>query len=200
MIKWFYNKLFTKKIEITKNINHLLFSGVEFKDSTIGKYSYVARNSSICNTDIGSYCSIGPDTIIGYGDHPVNFISTSPVFYQATTSFNIKPKESKFWGDARVVIGNDVWIGANCYIKNGITIGDGVIIAANSFVNKDVEPYSIVGGVPAKFIRSRFSREEVEMLLEVKWWELPDEFIATNLEAFSQSSVPDFMQMIKSRI
>lgn len=200
MIKWLYYKLLKKKIQPIKYTNSILFSGVEFIDSTIGRYSYIARNSAIRNTDIGSFCSIGPHTIIGYGDHPVNFISTSPVFYQASTSFKIKPKESKFWGDARVKVGNDVWIGANCYIKNGIIIGDGAIIAANSFVNKDVDSYSIVGGVPAKLLRYRFSKEDIEKLLDTQWWELPDEIIESNLDAFSQPNVIEFLREIKSKI
>lgn len=147
-------------------------------NSTIGSYSYISYSSQINNAEIGKYCSISKRVSVGLGFHPTNFISTSPMFYSPKNPL-LKSfvKESKFEDFKPISIGNDVWIGTNVVVLDGVTIGDGVIIAANSVVNKNVEPYSIVGGVPARFIRHRFEPKTIEKLLKIKWWNLPDYFL-----------------------
>lgn len=137
----------------------------------IDDYTYLAQNSWISHTAIGRFCSIGPNFFCGWGVHPINAISTSPMFYSTRkqNGYTLCEKD-KLIERKQIIIGNDVFIGANVTILDGISIGDGAIIGANSIVNKDVAPYSIVGGCPAKLIRYRFNEEQIEKLLTLKWW------------------------------
>lgn len=169
-----------------KNIN--IGSGCRIDSSQIGDYSYVNYNSIIKQTKIGKFCSIGPNTVIGLGNHPSSvFVSTSPHFY-SKENFADKDYFDQF---KRVYIGNDVWIGANVTVLNGVTIGDGAIIGANTFVNKNIESFSIVGGVPAKLIRQRFLKEQIEFLNKCKWWNKDTEWIKNNYKRFH--SIKDFI-------
>lgn len=149
----------------------------------IGLYSY-ARTGTIRYLDrIGRYCSIGPGVTIGEGEHPTTWLSTSPTQY-TLEQFSFYPPEkerAKARKIARtaenndgatgmVTIGNDVWIGGGATIRRGVKIGDGAIIAGNAFVTKDVEPYTIVAGLPAKPVRRRLPDRIVEDLLDLQWW------------------------------
>lgn len=139
--------------------------------SEINDYTYVASNCYISNTFIGKFCSIGKNFNCGLGIHPVNGISTSPMFYSVNkqNGYSLvnknKIKESK-----RIYIGNDVFVGINVTILDGVKIGNGAVIGACSFVNKDVPDYAIVGGNPAKIIRFRFNDSEINKLNSVCWW------------------------------
>jgi len=143
-------------------------------NSRVGKYTYIAGKCTICNTKIGNFCSIAANCIISPGKHPINHVSTSPVFYSKKNVLNKCFNEFKFDEYDETVIGNDVWIGINAFIKGGISIGDGAVIGAYAVVTRDVEPYSIVGGNPAKVIRKRFDNEVIEQLLKSKWWDDDD--------------------------
>ena len=145
--------------------------------SELGLYSLL-NNYSILYSDtyVGKYCSIGRYCEIGADAHPMHFLSTSNLQYSNTlmkghedTTFK---RKVKFEYNRNTSIGNDVWVGAKSVIKSGVTIGHGAVIAALSFVNKDVPPYAIVGGIPAKIIRFRFSEDVIAELIELKWWEL----------------------------
>src|SRR5690606_21568421 len=136
-----------------------------FINSELNDFSYIGKNSTIHNTKIGRFSSIGPNVVCGYGDHPTNFISTSPVFYD--DMFYIHPAKNKFFGKTQVNIGNDVWIGANVFIKNGITIGDGAIVGAGSIVLKDIPAYSIAMGVPANIKSKRYDDKIIEKLTTI---------------------------------
>ena len=154
-----------------------------YRPLTIGMYSY-ARTGTIRHVDeIGRYCSIGPNVTIGEGEHPTTWLSTSPSQY-SLEQFAFYPPEADL-AKARkmartaenqdgatgfVTIGNDVWIGGGATIKRGVKIGDGAIIGGNAFVTKDVGPYEIVAGLPAKTRRRRFSDEIVEKLISLAWW------------------------------
>jgi len=141
--------------------------------SSIGRFSVVrgGRISAI----IGDYCSIAPDVMMGEGNHPTPWLGTSGLFYQQnkygffaeSKDFPIQP-----WSDSKKppIIRHDVWIGAGVKIMRGVTIGVGAVVAANSIVTKDVPPYAIVGGVPAKVIKYRFEPELIEALLKSNWW------------------------------
>lgn len=158
--------------------------------SKISSYTYLAGFNNIMNTHIGKFCSIGDFTAIGAGNHPINFISTSPAFYSTHNQCNTTFSDAIYFDEMKpTIIGNDVWIGAFVVIMGGVTIGDGAVIAAGSFVNKDVAPYEIVGGTPAKFIKKRFSDDEVEKLLEMKWWNKPKEWLHDNFKKFHDKDV-----------
>ncbi|MBF8457267.1 CatB-related O-acetyltransferase [Kaistella sp. G5-32] len=145
-------------------------------DSKIGDYTSISANSKISFTEIGKFCSIGPNFISGWGIHPTDGISTSPLFYSKShATGNTFSEINKIQERLPVVIGNDVWIGANCFILDGVKIGNGVIIAAGAVVTKDVENFSIVGGVPAKVIKYRFEKEDIEKLEILKWWDFDNE-------------------------
>ena len=144
------------------------------RDSRVDDFSYVSYNCMINNCSIGKFCSIATGAKIGLGIHPLNFISTSPLFYSKSNPLRQSLVEKSSFTQSKLTrIGNDVWIGANATILDGINVGDGAVIGANSVVTKDVEPYSIVGGVPAKKIKSRFSPKIIEMLMESAWWNMP---------------------------
>ena len=156
-----------------------IYPGAVVKNSFIGRGSYIGSNTKVTNTRIGRFCTIADNVRISVGRHPSDtFVSIHPAFFsthkQAGFSFvdeqkfdeHITAKNSEYF----VELGNDVWIGNNVLIMDGVTIGDGAIIAAGAVVNKDVEPYSIVGGLPAKFIKWRFSQEQVKALTELQWW------------------------------
>jgi len=155
-------------------------SHTTFTDSFLGFGSYIANNSDIRKTKVGKYCSIGDNVRTGIGLHPSReFVSTHPAFFslnkQAGFTFveNQKFEEHKYVDEENkyfVVIGHDVWVGNNVIIMDGITIGNGAIVAAGSVVTKSVEPYCIVGGVPAKLIRKRFTDEQIANLEKIKWW------------------------------
>lgn len=146
--------------------------------TSVGKYTYINVYSVIYSmAQIGKFCSIGRSVEIGLASHPVDFLSTHPfqladsLFHRNADYLNVKKVKWNFHKETK--IGNDVWIGAKASISSGVTIGDGAIIAAGAVVSKDVEPYSIVGGVPAKLIRKRFSDETIKELLLLKWWDRP---------------------------
>lgn len=140
--------------------------------SNIGDYSYVANNSQISFTTIGKYCSIGPNFYCGRGIHPINGISTSPMFYstlkQNGYSFTTLSKIEEV---KKISIGNDVFIGANVTVLDGVKISDGAIIGAGAVVSKDIPPYAIAVGVPIKIIKYRFDVNIVDELLQIKWWD-----------------------------
>jgi acetyltransferase-like isoleucine patch superfamily enzyme len=148
----------------------------------IGKYSYIDQNNADISTyttdefiEIGSFTSIAKNLkIFTGGSHRSDWITTYPFGHMYRDIFNGFSGEGHPHSKGPVIIGNDVWIGANVTIMSGVNIGDGAVIANNSHVVKDVEPYSMVGGNPAKFIKKRFSDEVINKLLQLKWWNFED--------------------------
>jgi len=147
----------------------------------VGRYTYAAPDTHIqsIGTVIGSFCSIGQRVVIGHGNHPKDFLSSSPFFYFDELGFktNEMPTYDQFWYIDPVTIGNDVWIGDGAWIKNGVTIGDGAIIGARAVVTRNVPSYAIVAGIPADVIGYRFDEKTISALLESKWWNLPNDVI-----------------------
>jgi len=157
-------------------------------NSNIDSFTYVSYFCKINNTTIGKFCSIARNVKMGLGKHPTTFISTSPIFYSSQNPLKINITNKRLYNDFEpIVIGNDVWIGTNVIIMDGVIIGDGSIIGANSVVTKNIEPYTIVGGVPAKEIKKRFEPEVTEKLIKLKWWDYPLEILKEKsiLELFS---------------
>lgn len=167
---------------------------------SVGKYTYGTHNIKIhswgegSNIVIGNFCSIaGNINIYLGGNHRTDWITTYPFGHISKNVFN------KFNGvghpktNGDVVIGNDVWIAENVTIMSGVKIGDGAVIANNSHVVKDVEPYSIVGGNPAKFIKYRFSQEQISKLLEICWWNWSDEKINNELSLLCNQKIDEFI-------
>lgn len=144
-------------------------------NSSIGKYSYVGRNAHIYGTDIGAFCSIGNNFTCGLGIHPTDKLSTSPMFYSTLKQNGVSlSKTDKMEEFLPVEIGHDVFIGENVTILSGITIGNGVIIGAGAVVTRNIPPYAIVGGVPAKIIRYRFTQNQIDSLQQIQWWNFAD--------------------------
>lgn len=140
----------------------------------IGRYSYLGKNNSLCNVRLGSFCSVASYCAIGGGVHPLDMVSTSPVFYAGRNVFGTHFSEHPTELNRPVTIGNDVWIGEGVFICDGVTVGDGAVIGAHSVVTHDIPPYAVVAGAPAKVIRMRFDERTVERLLKLRWWDLPD--------------------------
>jgi acetyltransferase-like isoleucine patch superfamily enzyme len=134
----------------------------------VGKYTYGSpiRKGDMNTVIIGKYCSIAGCTLDCGWQHNTKLVTTYP-FNQLFNGFSDIKTHPVCKGD--IIIGNDVWIGEDCIINSNVTIGDGAVIGSRSIVTKDIEPYSVVAGSPAKFIRKRFSDEQIEELLKIKW-------------------------------
>jgi virginiamycin A acetyltransferase len=158
------NRIFSHDV----NFNALQGQDIEVREGTlidstssIGSYSYIGRNCAITKSSVGRYCSIANNVSIGQGEHELNCISTSSVFYNAPYE-ELTSKECN--------VGDDVWIGVDAIILRGISIGIGAVIGANSVVTKDVPPFAVVVGCPAKIIKYRFESDKANSILESKWW------------------------------
>jgi acetyltransferase-like isoleucine patch superfamily enzyme len=169
----------------------------EFGDYTYGYDSLIIKDFETGEKlKIGKFCSLSSNiTILLGGNHPIQNVSTYPFGVLNSNRFRGSTNIEKSVKDT--IIGNDVWIGHGVTILTGVTIGDGAVIAANSNVVKDVEPYSIVGGNPAKFIKKRFTDEQISNLLEIKWWNLSDEKINEILPYICSNNIDDFIKLFK---
>jgi chloramphenicol O-acetyltransferase type B len=162
---------------------HLL-SNCIINNTNIDSYTYVGKNTIVQNAVIGKFCSISNDVFIGLGSHPIDYFSTSPIFYRKKNIIEIDLilKDYSFQEYENIKIGNDVWIGAKAIVLDGITIGHGAVVAANAVVTKDIPPYAIVGGVPAKILKYRFNDTKIKKLLESNWWDNDLEAIKNKIE------------------
>lgn len=160
----------------------------DFYDITIGKKSYgcFKTNADIePGSIIGSFCSFAPGVILGGMNHPLHYVSTHPFLYDKKFDYvKTSNKEIIEKGTPRVIIEDDVWIGRNAIINAGVTVGRGAVIASGAVVTENVEPYTIVGGVPAKEIKKRFSEQQIKRLMEIDWANWNQKEIQENLEFF----------------
>ena len=149
------------------------------RSSKIGFGSYTGTNTIIKNTIIGKYTSISWNVSIGGGNHDYkNVAMYTDYWLKKTLGLDLAINNP----ETNVNIGNDVWIGAGVIVNNGVTIGDGAVVGAGSVVTKDIPPYSIVVGAPARVIKKRFDDETIDLLLELKWWNWPKEKIIKQLD------------------
>lgn len=165
---------------------------------TMGKNSYMGNNNSVMDTNIGHYCSIASYCAIGGGNHPTEWVSSSPYFYNYNDQQSGKKASNFFNSGEKVNIGNDVWIGENCFIKSGITIGNGAIIGAHSVVTSNIPDYAIAVGVPAKIIKYRFEFDIIEELLKIEWWNFSESELAEYSELFNNPVM--FINRYKEKI
>jgi len=167
----------------------------ELTDVSIGRCSYVGRETYLNAVRVGAFCSIGPRSLMGFGEHPVDFPSTAPAFYspRGQTGLTFASSES-FRERRRITLGSDVWVGAHVFIRDGVEIGDGAIIAAGAVVTQNVPPYTIVGGTPARVIRPRFSEQVAAALHRLRWWTWSDDELRSAQPFMNGKNVEGFLQ------
>lgn len=211
----YYKKLKKRNIYIEFNAvvdKKTVFEGNNFVASKsvvlecqVGRGTYIQYQSDLKKCKIGKWCSIAPEVKIVSGNHPTNiYVSTHPVFYLPKVHAGLKFVNSSCFEEYSYVdndkrwfceIGNDVWIGERALILNGIKIGNGAVIAAGAVVTKDVPPYAVVAGVPAKIIKYRFSDSQITELERLKWWDKDIKWLEEHSEMFN--NVKNFFEEIK---
>ncbi|MCW2270314.1 Chloramphenicol acetyltransferase [compost metagenome] len=179
MIGYVYSRLLRKlrgKAIIQSSIpsSSKVESGCTVINSEFGEHSFCGYDCSFINTTVGRFCSIASRVVVGGARHPIEYVSTSPVFLAHKESIKKKFSRHDYRWEPKTVIGHDVWIGEGVYVKGGVTIGVGAVVGMGSVVTKDIPPYAIYAGNPARLIRYRFTEPVIEGLLESRWWEFSD--------------------------
>lgn len=151
--------------------------GSRFYFSSMDKYSFCGYNCDIYHAQIGSFSSLGNSVIIGGGIHPMEWASTSPVFYSGRDSVKAKFSEYDRTAVKMTIVGHDVWIARSVIILPGVVIGNGAVIGAGSVVTNSIPPYAVAVGNPAKVIKYRFTESVCERLLESEWWKIDESLL-----------------------
>ena len=156
-------------------------------NSIIGRHTYIGDYSVINDSTIGSFCSIADFVRIGHYNHYIKHVSSHPFLNHKQYGF----VKNDFFTDENVnetrkevLVGNDVWLGTGVVVLRGVQIGDGAVVGANSVVTRNIPPYSIVGGIPARIMKYRFDDETIEKLLQIGWWNWEEERIKRNIQYF----------------
>ncbi|GAA0783781.1 DapH/DapD/GlmU-related protein [Marinobacterium sediminicola] len=164
-------------------------------NTSLGDYSYIGDDSDVINTEIGRFCSIAAHTRLNPGNHPVEKAAMHHFTYRSSL-YGFGQDDSEFFQwrrDQPVTLGHDVWVGHGAVILAGVSVGNGAVIAAGAVVSRDVAPYTIVGGVPARPIRKRFSDEVIAGFERLAWWEWSHELLAERLDDFRHLSGEAFL-------
>ena len=170
----------------------------ELIDSHLGAYSYISQNSLVNKTQVGKFCSIGHGTYIGLWEH--NMAVSTHSFYLYESSGNLVKGYKDYDKCAlRTYLGNDVWVGANSVILKGRSIGDGAIVGAGSVVTRDVPPYAIAVGNPAKIVKYRFTPDDIAFLLRLQWWDAPREILQEMVERQLFNAMEDLREFVQNR-
>ena len=172
-----------------------ILAGTRIEYASLGDYSYLGENCDVADAVIGKFTAIANSVRIGAPNHPMGRASQHrftyvPEYYEASAS-----RDRDFFADRRgdrVIVGNDVWIGHAAILLPGVTVGDGAVIGAGAVVSRDVAPYTIVGGVPARAIRKRFDDAVAASLCRIAWWDWPDQLIFARLADFRSEAIEEF--------
>ncbi len=170
---------------------------VAFSDSELGDYSYIERNADAIYSRVGKFCAIAANARINALEHPIGRVSQHKMTYRANEYFLGGKLDSEFRDhrqNQRVEIGHDVWVGHGAVIMPGLKIGHGAVIAAGAVVTRDVEPYAIVAGVPAKFLKWRFDQVAAQRLIALSWWDWEHDRLAVAVEDMRLLSVDGFLE------
>jgi len=196
-----------KENEMSRNCKfegkNYISRNVHLKDCNVGYATYFGEGVCLYSAKIGRYTCIGPNVLSALGRHPTReFVSIHPFFFSKEPACGISySKVQKFeelkmaCDDYCICIGNDVWIGARAIIMDGVTVGDGAVIASGAVVTKDVQPYTIVGGLPARELRKRFLDDEIEFLLNLQWWDKGEEWIKSHAVYFE--NIKEFVKVVE---
>jgi phosphonate metabolism protein (transferase hexapeptide repeat family) len=184
-----------REAQIGRRCEVLCNTRIEY--SSLGDYSYLGENCDVADAVIGKFTAIANSVRIGAPNHPMGRPSQHrftycPEYYEATAS-----RDRDFFAERRgdrVIVGNDCWIGHAAILLPGVTVGDGAVIAAGAVVSRNVPPYTIVGGVPARPIRKRFPDSVAESLRRIAWWDWPDEVIFERLSDFRSEAIEGFCE------
>lgn len=168
----------------------------ELRDSSLGKYSYISQQSIVNKSNIGKFVSIANGCYIGLWEHNTQ-VSTHCFYLYEHAGHFVKGYKNYDKDVLNVEIGNDVWIGANAVVLKGITVGNGVIIGASAVVTKNVPDYAIVVGNPAKILRYRYPKRDIEWLLKLQWWNFDREKLQVLIEKDAFSDFERFKSLLK---
>ncbi|MFC6585477.1 chloramphenicol acetyltransferase [Sulfitobacter aestuariivivens] len=172
-------------------------NGSRVVHSSLGDYSYCDRYADIANARIGKFSNIAAFSRIGATDHPLHTAACHHFLYRSDDYWDDAPRDDAFFANRKsrvATIGHDTWIGAGAMIKPEVTLGHGVIVAAGAVVTKDVEPYTIVAGTPAKLLRRRQPREVADRLVALAWWDWPHDMLRKALEDFRSLKAEAFLE------
>lgn len=187
---------------LRESVNVTVHSHYENDYIKVGDFTYGTPNIQAWNDEtrltIGKFCSIAENvTFMLGGEHKTDWITTYP-FNALLDSFSYIKGHPATKGD--ITVGNDVWIAQGARIMSGVTIGDGAVIGAGAVVTKDVPPYAVIGGVPARVIKYRFDKKKIKLLLEMRWWDWNDEFLVRAIEILQSKKIDELIDFYKREV